>query len=101
LRLELELIANERSLITHQEKIQLYKSFLLRGTEMDATEMLRLYAAGRRDFQETNLSDARLNGVNLSGINLSGVTLIGASYKAILDETDLTSTCMTPQCQMA
>jgi uncharacterized protein YjbI with pentapeptide repeats len=55
---------------------------------MDASELLKRYAVGERDFLRVelsganlsgdNLSEAKLSGANLSGDNLSGANLSGA-----------------------
>jgi len=50
---------------------------------MNTFELLKLYAAGERDFPETKLSNAHLVGENLSAINLT---------RSILWATDLSNT---------
>jgi uncharacterized protein YjbI with pentapeptide repeats len=40
---------------------------------MNTQEFLRRYAAGKRDFQEVNLTGVDLSGKSLQGINLRSV----------------------------
>ncbi len=43
---------------------------------MDASELLRQYAVGKRDFSGVNLSGENLCGVELCGVDLSGAKLL-------------------------
>jgi len=52
-----------------------------------AEELLNRYAAGERDFQNSDLTSANFNGANLSDINLTGATL----NRADLSSTDLSN----------
>ena len=45
---------------------------------MDREELLRRYAAHKRDFSEFNLSHINLSGTYLKNINLTGADLTGA-----------------------
>lgn len=57
---------------------------------MDAEELLRQYATGRRNFNHAELSKANLSGADLSGANLSGADLSGADLSGVnLSETVL------------
>lgn len=57
---------------------------------MDVREILKLYAAGIRDFCGLNLAEANLSGANLSGANLSEVNLSVANLSgANLSGTNL------------
>jgi len=42
---------------------------------MNAEELLKQYAAGKRNFPESRLCEANLSGINLSGANLKGSNL--------------------------
>jgi uncharacterized protein YjbI with pentapeptide repeats len=58
---------------------------------MKAEEVLREYAAGKRDFPGVNLTEANLSGANLSGANLSGANLSVANLSgANLSSANLT-----------
>lgn len=46
---------------------------------MDASELVKLYAAGKRDFSGVNLTSANLCGANFVGINLNGADLVGVN----------------------
>ncbi|HEY9668230.1 MAG TPA: pentapeptide repeat-containing protein, partial [Coleofasciculaceae cyanobacterium] len=60
---------------------------------MNTFELLKLYAAGERDFQEIKLSNAHLVGENLSGINLSRSILWATNLSnTILKRANLTLT---------
>jgi len=57
---------------------------------MDAGELLRLYAEGKRNFHRANLSETDLSEANLSGADLSEADLSGASLSGTnLSEADL------------
>lgn len=68
---------------------------------MNAEEIIRLYAAGVRDFtdaqyDEVNLDEADLSGVNLSNSNLSCGSMIRANLNgANLSNTDLSDANLT------
>ncbi|MBD2083528.1 pentapeptide repeat-containing protein [Coleofasciculus sp. FACHB-542] len=57
---------------------------------MDATELLKRYAAGERSFPFANLNNADLSGANLSNADLSGANLSNADLSgANLSNADL------------
>lgn len=48
---------------------------------MDASELLKRYAAGKRDFRGAELRGANLRDANLSRVNLIGANLLGAELR--------------------
>ena len=68
---------------------------------MNREELLRIYAAGKYDFSELNLSHINLSGTNLTGADLSGTNLTGADLSgadltgAVLIETNLNGADLT------
>ena len=57
---------------------------------MDASELLKCYAAGERDFFGVSLGGADLSGVDLSGVDLGKANLSGANLtEADLSEANL------------
>ena len=58
---------------------------------MKASEVLRRYAAGERNFRQTNLRGQSFEGENLSGVDFSRADIRGSNFNnAILKEADFT-----------
>jgi len=58
---------------------------------MKASEVLRRYAAGERNFRQTNLRGQFFEGENLSGVDFSRADIRGSNFNnAILKEADFT-----------
>lgn len=58
------------------------------GQRLKERDVLRLYAAGERDFQSTTLRDCNFRSADLSGADFSGTDIRGTNFsKSILHET--------------
>lgn len=58
------------------------------STDMDAEELIKLYAVGQRDFSDVGLCSLDLSDINLAGANLNGARLVGTN----LSNANLAST---------